>query len=285
LVVIAIIGTLVGLLLPAVQAAREAARRSSCSNNLKQLGIALHNYHDANKNLPLGSYLANYLDCWAQRVLPYIEEKSLSDSWNTWRSQNPTAGANGFSGRNTIINSLVCPSDLSQVKKDAAQGQFSNYLLCSGTNASGSRFSDASSRTGCFFYQEVSSSGIKFSQVTDGLSKTLFGAEIVTASSTGDLRGAIWNVNTGMEGLMTTRKPPNSADGDAGYCSPIPQGPCGTASWWTTNGHWTYARSYHSGGVNAVMGDAAVRFIANEVDPSIYLLLGGRADGGPSGDF
>src|ERR687898_633618 len=89
LVVIAIIGILVALLLPAVQAAREAARRSQCVNNLKQIGIAIHNYHDAHKKLPPGSPLVGPNDdpqlpgmTWAGLILPYMEEGAIYDSFN-----------------------------------------------------------------------------------------------------------------------------------------------------------------------------------------------------------
>src|SRR5690348_5835758 len=84
LVVIAIIGVLVALLLPAVQAAREAARRTSCSNNLKQLGIALHNYHDTITRFPYGYMETGSLhlrNCWLQQLLPFFEQKSMYDQY------------------------------------------------------------------------------------------------------------------------------------------------------------------------------------------------------------
>ena len=83
LVVIAIIGILVALLLPAVQAAREAARRTSCTNNIRQLGLALVNYHDAHKTLPFGSgYLNARTGTWVSAILPYMEEQSLYDRFD-----------------------------------------------------------------------------------------------------------------------------------------------------------------------------------------------------------
>src|SRR5688572_9452260 len=93
LVVIAIIGVLVALLLPAVQAAREAARRSSCANNLKQLGLALHLYHDANNVLPLGTLNVNTTAefsnprlTWAMPLFPFMEQKNISDAYDFGRT-------------------------------------------------------------------------------------------------------------------------------------------------------------------------------------------------------
>src|SRR5690242_9868032 len=80
LVVIAIIGILVALLLPAIQAAREAARRSQCVNNLKQLGVAQHNYHDVRKKLPMGSWSCCW-GTWQMSILPFIEEQQLADMY------------------------------------------------------------------------------------------------------------------------------------------------------------------------------------------------------------
>jgi prepilin-type N-terminal cleavage/methylation domain-containing protein len=120
LVVIAIIGTLVGLLLPAVQAAREAARRSSCGNNLKQVGLALHGFADANKCFPPGNYVGtqNWPFSWIAGVLPWIEESSTYSQlgWrNLWTSSSDV-GLGGDSAtalaavRNFRSSSLSCPS-------------------------------------------------------------------------------------------------------------------------------------------------------------------------------
>ena len=134
LVVIAIIGILIALLLPAVQAAREAARRAQCTNHLKQVGLAMHNHHDTHRRFPHGNY--NFLDhtgytpppygtdtdsgtgsgphmqdrrCWMHDILPYIEQGPLYDRFQEYMETN--ASALGFPELDTVIPTLMCPSD------------------------------------------------------------------------------------------------------------------------------------------------------------------------------
>jgi len=114
LVVIAIIGVLIALLLPAVQSAREAARRAQCTNNLKQIGLALHNYHDANSALPWGAGPWGWND-WSAHVmmLPYIEQTALFNAFNfsqTFYDETRSNRANTTATR-IQVSSLLCPSD------------------------------------------------------------------------------------------------------------------------------------------------------------------------------
>jgi prepilin-type N-terminal cleavage/methylation domain-containing protein/prepilin-type processing-associated H-X9-DG protein len=132
LVVIAIIGVLIALLLPAVQAAREAARRAQCTNNLKQLGVACHNYHDQVGKFPTGMYLHPVFGpttgvawnnaSWLVLLLPQMEQQPLFNSVNFskmfgsnisggWRWSTIYAGEDNMTVRLTVINSLICPSD------------------------------------------------------------------------------------------------------------------------------------------------------------------------------
>jgi prepilin-type N-terminal cleavage/methylation domain-containing protein len=142
LVVIAIIGTLVGLLLPAVQSAREAARRSSCTNNLKQLGLATHNYHDARKTFPLS---ANYPPGWDVVVngawqtytrlsvhvvlLPFVEESALYSYANPTRGQGSYHDNASFGLRR--VTGFICPT----ANRPATGYAGNNYSFSSGSNA------------------------------------------------------------------------------------------------------------------------------------------------------
>ncbi|MEM9643835.1 MAG: DUF1559 domain-containing protein [Planctomycetota bacterium] len=192
LVVIAIIGVLMGLLLPAVQAAREAARRMSCSNNLRQVGLALHNYESGFRQMPsLGTQTSDTFSIQAQ-LLPYIEQGSLQQLINfdepftdpnfkgpSWRAPiNPKHKA----AAETRVPTFLCPSDPADV-----------FYLSNGTNWAGHNYMgnlgsgqglayDAVARKtdGLFFYQSHS----RFADVTDGLSNTVFAGE-VTRNVTG----------------------------------------------------------------------------------------------------
>ncbi len=189
LVVIAIIAVLIGLLLPAVQAAREAARRAQCINQLKQLGIAMHNYHDTTSILPPGQLQGNNWGDYSAHVflLPYIEQTALYNAINFtdvyiapyrlnqgayWKSTwNQTAWL-------TKVNGLLCPSDIDRLTN--AQGH-TNYVACSGSSPSSTQ--DLGSSNGVFIaggpgkgwnqansYTAAQCFG--FRDVTDGTSNT-----------------------------------------------------------------------------------------------------------------
>jgi prepilin-type N-terminal cleavage/methylation domain-containing protein/prepilin-type processing-associated H-X9-DG protein len=153
LVVISIIAVLIALLLPAVQAAREAARRAQCVNNLKQLGIAMHNYHDVNGKFPAGLYLHPVYDTsgkawnnssWIVLMLPQMEQQALwnavnfSKMWGTnlgagWTWKPQYLGTENMTVRVTVLNALICPSDPSP-DVDATNSDEIATALAAGTS-------------------------------------------------------------------------------------------------------------------------------------------------------
>jgi prepilin-type N-terminal cleavage/methylation domain-containing protein len=188
LVVIAIIGILVGLLLPAVQAAREAARRMQCSNNLKQIGLALHNHHDAFKALPAarGTLLIQIYPNnpslwtpnpttyrgWMCEILPYIEQNNLKDQmFAGWSAQY-------FNNYNKPVPSYACPSDGRVLNAPASgNGAPTSYLGVTGWNSGGTSTANFNAQyfgpsDGVFNVNTVRK-GVRFADITDGLSNTL----------------------------------------------------------------------------------------------------------------
>lgn len=297
LVVIAIIAILIALLLPAVQQAREAARRSTCKNQLKQFGTALHNYHSTFNVLPfatisgnnatVGGGTSNTRQSWFHMILPYIDQAPLYDKIKPRIQGNQFPG--GWPEATTIVPVAMCPSDPNN-SKTTQQGFHGNYLPCHGsTHAGGGGFPKLN---GMFY--PISST--KFRDVTDGLTNTVMMGEIrlqkdsISASGAGnvvcggthDLRGRYYNTRHG-NATFTTLRPPNTSVGDkAQYCNGTPQVPCRQCS---TNDNEVHARSHHTGGVHISLGDASVRFISDNIDTNLFRALGTRAGGETIGEF
>ena len=223
LVVIAIIGILVGLLLPAVQAAREAARRMSCSNNFKQIGLAVHNYHSAYKELPMqaggtfdpnsttnaGGYPGhnNRLLSWLVGLTPFMEQQALWEkisqplrtTGGTYQAMGPGAWQTNYEPWVTQVPTLRCPSDPAQNFTGLAR---TNYGCCVGDaiqyqQSGGWEFTGGSWRHSFAQAANVSNRGFficrrvcKFRDVLDGLSNTIMAGEIVTDKGDRDKRTA-----------------------------------------------------------------------------------------------
>lgn len=145
LVVIAIIAVLVSLLLPAVQQAREAARRSQCKNNLKQIGLALHNYHDIANCFPIGTRrgLSNYGTTWWTGLLPHLDQSALYNSLEM--GVNPGNDGTNMSKMKAPISAMVCPSSVMRLAQSDGNQRRATYIGISG-GASTSSFTESTSR-------------------------------------------------------------------------------------------------------------------------------------------
>ncbi|MCC7086085.1 MAG: DUF1559 domain-containing protein [Pirellulales bacterium] len=307
LVVIAIIGILIALLLPAVQAAREAARRSQCANNLKQLGLGLHNYESARRMLP--ALENNYTPL--AKLLPYFEEAQLSSLFDFTASAS-TATAASIQAAATPVAIFLCPSDAEPAVHAISSGSNtydwagSNYAI-NGSSGTGSwqNCDPFGNKTDGLCY---ANSRLRFAHVTDGLSHTLAFAETlrgpcdtIAAGGTPDVQVYVAYIGMDVASLITTA--------DAAEASG-PQAAISAASSWYTkrmcnwfkmdmtpgtimNGRFppnspipdlgsrrirvTAARSRHSGGVNACFADGSVRFYADSVNRLAWQALWTRA--------
>lgn len=298
LVVIAIIAMLVTLLLPAVNAAREAARRAQCSNNLRQLGIALHNYHSARDQFPPGSIgrnpnLANtpYDGGYASEnglqrtpffvhVYPFLEESNIYAAYDFDRSTIAQA-TDPNSPITKALSTMTCPSDTPQVGHACdggnsldAKGNYGlnwgslNFVAQAPYVLDNPRCKSAPAKCPAApFHLEF---GAKFAKITDGTSKTLCMMEMLQAPAPHggpcDRRGRIWNDDTGTYQLMA-RDTPNSAAPDHSRCMNQPQLnlPC-VNDFANANNVYMISRSWHPGGVNALLCDASCHFVPDDID-------------------
>jgi prepilin-type N-terminal cleavage/methylation domain-containing protein/prepilin-type processing-associated H-X9-DG protein len=282
LVVIAIIGVLLGLLLPAVQKVRESAARMSCQSNLKQIALATHAYHDAQRVLPVnslpgtfGSYGAQYPSwSWLARLLPYIEQGNIYQIANIpfatlYQSRDATA---------TQVKLFLCPSDPTSAagpRSDAADlGVFYEpYILAGQTNykgVSGANWAwgdprwrnpgtngswDGLNRGDGLFYRYDWTQPKTLLAITDGTSNTFMIGEDVPSKN----HWCSWPYANNAVG--TCAIPPNARNADG---SPV--------DWWK----WEYAygfRSSHPGGLQFAYADGSVHFVPNSIDLSLYRAL------------
>src|SRR5271165_6117532 len=192
LVVIAIIAVLIALLLPAVQAAREAARRIQCTNNLKQIGLALHNYHAANGSFPLGGTVAwayggeQYWGVWSAQtlMLPYIEQGPLYNTANfSWANQLDMGTQINSTTFNANIAAFLCPSDGLGGTSSSSVSNNNNYFGSIGTTTYPSSqtgtgiFAPGASAQGAGVAPIPARIAYTIASVTDGTSNTVAFAE------------------------------------------------------------------------------------------------------------
>ena len=307
LVVIAIIAILIGLLLPAVQKVREAAARMSCTNNLKQIGLALHNYSGANGTFPSSHWRKVWnvdptnpqghfrWSCLAQ-LAPYLEQDNVYRGldlsvplYGGGTGPGTPPGSEVFPQNKpmltVVIKTFLCPSD--SFRYVVPERGPSNYVACVGSNPDG----DAAVGNGMFFQN----SAVKFADITDGTSNTIAFSETLLgfggpnqSGTIGDVRrfykqvasfsvanceassilvadrGNLWADGSYNCGLFNAILPPNSPTMDCVRHS----NPANKA-----------ARSLHTGGANAVLGDGSVRFVRDGISPVTWQAAGGEVLG------
>ncbi|MBR9804637.1 DUF1559 domain-containing protein [bacterium] len=248
LVVIAIIAILVALLLPAVQQAREAARRSSCKNNLKQIGLALHNYHDTHKVFPPGSVGDNQIATFAF-ILPNMEQAAGYDLWDFNQDHLHSSNEDGNA---VVVDAYFCPSRprTSRVRTDG--DACGDYAVSTGT---GHINSNTHSEWVGMFNQN---SNTKMRDITDGTSNTIAVGEKRTAQNSLDswtYRWG-WHAARGMNTHMNIDTTPNA---------------------WNDN--WANFGGEHKGGTQFLFADGSVHFVSENIYFDLYQDLGDKADG------
>ena len=296
LVVITIIALLISLLLPALSGARGAARLMQCSNNLKQVALAMHTYHDNHGTLPVGAYSCCW-GTWQAAILPYLVGQSLEGAYVGAGSYDVPDATYRYNGSHNLpvttksFPSLLCPEDRAGKVSALANVTTHNYVVSFGNtgymyNATDTRIdAEATSPVGSVVFRgapftTVGGPGVRaksfgFGDVTDGLSNTLMLSEVVQGHN-GDLRGFTW---WGRAAGFSTYLAPNSSQPDVmsnvAYCvsSGAVNPPC-YAPAADTRPIMTAARSRHAQqGVNAAMCDGSVHFVTNNISIELWQTL------------
>jgi prepilin-type N-terminal cleavage/methylation domain-containing protein/prepilin-type processing-associated H-X9-DG protein len=321
LVVIAIIGILIGLLLPAVQKVREAAARMSCTNNLKQIGLALHGYHDANNSFPSG-YVDGNTDPnstpdndvgpgwgWASMILPYVEQGNVYNQINF--SQGVGVGSNTAISQKSLTT-FQCPSDPYQQAFPVYDSSFSNpiarvahgnYVGCngweecfSGAGGNPQPGGGADGLSGTYgqagvglFYRN---SHNRMANVTDGLSNTIIAGERSGNHAPSTWTGAVargrcpaWMA---VQPPSPYSPPPGPAYDNADFGEALVLSHCNATH--TPNADFPIFDpdtfySFHTGGANFLFGDGSVHFLTSGIDPNTYQYLSTIAGGEASTNY
>lgn len=261
LVVMAVIGMLVALLLPAVQAAREAARRTQCDNNLRQIGIALSGYHETRGRFPIGNvYITNWT--FQTALLPRLEQENLYKqadfNYHDCFAYNQAQGGLGMVSVNLPV--MQCPSEPRRGQKfsDAAWGTYANgnYFGVMGTTITAG---DG------MLYSEKS---VLLADVSDGTSQTIFVGE---RGMIGDLLLGWWACGSGFNKLGDSD---NLLSTELGFTEGA-----------DNSAHLTHFWSYHPGGGAFLLVDGSVHFISYGIDNSVFQRLATRKGKEKAGDF
>jgi type II secretory pathway pseudopilin PulG len=292
LVVIAIIGILIGLLLPAVQKVREAAARSQCQNNLKQMGLAMHNYHEVFNSLPWGRTSGGSKDpSWMVLILPFIEQNNAFQIWTT-----PISGISQIAGINKVNSTdaqitmvrqqqvpiFFCPARRSPPQpltdlllnappnppgytNSGIDGSVTDYAGCIGDGTKDSN----NEETGLFLQTQPSSASkprlsIRFEQITDGLSNTFM---------IGEKHVPVGGFNDYYDGAAFSGGLPQGVLRKAGIKNPL--------AFSVTESYNGQFGSWHTGVVQFVFADGSVHALNISVPGSTLALLANRIDGQP----
>lgn len=309
LVVIAIVAVLIALLLPAVQMAREAARRIQCRNNVKQIGLALHNYHDVHGAFPQGrGAVAPGIFSAHAYLLPFVEQENLRGLIDF--SSAPTTftipgqvfdGAKNYPAATKILSLLLCPSDGGNGRVPGSEFAATNYAANAGSgtvvygtlngadgvfyrgSAIGFRdLTDGSSHTTAFSERLLGSGGPAPAGTpgsTTRLMLELPGGADTTPAACASPGSGVWNTERGAKWILGNYGntiynhyyPPNAAPWD---CMNMQQQKAQAT-----------ARSAHPGGVNVLVCDGSVRFTADQVDLTAWRAAGTRGGGEVTGDW
>ncbi|MCA9116869.1 MAG: DUF1559 domain-containing protein [Planctomycetaceae bacterium] len=301
LVVIAIIAILIALLLPAVQQAREAARRTQCRNGMKQIGLALHNYHDNFNKFPIGTQGPGYVSNWRGALLPYLDQAAIYNLANPFHP-----GTGGYTAmQGLMVPVYKCPSSPLDSFALNPGGETNNnlnsmmlidYVGVMGAYpdpAATARASQCTPSTETPSYGLYCINGIltynksySMRDITDGSSNTMIVAEQSGTVGNIDVRSNYYGgwTGTGISGDATTLTAGSWGSGTTTVRYPINH-PTQSAGAQYTYGANTIINSYHEGGVHTLIGDGAVRFISENINFLTFQQLAVKDDGQVIGEF
>ncbi|QDU89640.1 Type II secretion system protein G precursor [Pirellulimonas nuda] len=313
LVVIAIIGILVALLLPAVQAAREAARRSQCTNNLKQMALALHNHHDTKGGLPAGNVMsignnigsADYFTGWTREIMPFSEDAVLSSLYDPDVKITSTTDPGAKRFRETPVPLYTCPSDMPMALQTPESGVGTNIQFMTASYKGNAGRGDGfvtwylmenlpertrPKGTGCIWGWRGPLHAValdnsnslrreKFKNIVDGLSHTLLVAE---AANEYEPRRPLWAYTWGNYLLGQPTAQPRTLVGDYQACVAFGEENNSQAQFTPISGRSRRAcmsawYSFHPAGMNGAMCDGSVDFLGFDMDLHVFSCLGSIA--------